>query len=72
MATTTAWVITVLGLLGVLAVDLLWAIKNRNKPTSTKEAGTWIIFYIVAAVIFGYYLGVWKSTQSREEFLQVG
>ncbi|CAB5059290.1 unannotated protein [freshwater metagenome] len=68
MATTTAWVITILGLLGVLALDVLWAIKNRKKVTSTKEAGAWIIFYIVAAIIFGYYLGVWKSTQSREEF----
>jgi tellurite resistance protein TerC len=51
-----------------LAFDLALAVIRRNKETSIKEATAWTIFYVSAAIGFGYSLGVWNTTQSRNEF----
>jgi len=53
---------------GVLLLDLLLAIKRRNQETTTKEAGLWTIFYVAAAIIFGWTLGSWENPQARSEF----
>jgi len=62
------WEITIAVLLAVLAFDLALAVIRRNKETSMKEAAAWTIFYVSAAIAFGYSLGVWNTTQSRGEF----
>ena len=64
----TAWEVTIAVLLAVLAFDLALAVIRRNKETSIKEATAWTIFYVGAAIGFGYSLGVWNTTQSRNEF----
>jgi tellurite resistance protein TerC len=64
----TVWEITIAALLAVLAFDLALAVIRRNKETSMKEAAAWTIFYVSAAIAFGYSLGVWNTTQSRGEF----
>ena len=64
----TVWEVTIAGLLSVLAFDLALAIIRRNKETSMKEAAAWTIFYVSAAIIFGYSLGEWNTTQARGEF----
>jgi tellurite resistance protein TerC len=64
----TVWEVTIAGLLAVLAFDLALAIIRRNKETSMKEATAWTIFYVSAAIIFGYSLGEWNTTQARGEF----
>ena len=64
----TVWEVTIAGLLAVLAFDLALAIIRRNKETSMKEAAAWTIFYVSAAIIFGYSLGEWSTTQARSEF----
>jgi tellurite resistance protein TerC len=64
----TVWEVTIAGLLAVLAFDLALAIIRRNKETSMKEAAAWTIFYVNAAIIFGYSLGEWNTTQARDEF----
>ena len=64
----TVWEVTIAGLLAVLAFDLALAIIRRNKETSMKEAAAWTIFYVSAAIIFGYSLGEWNTTQARGEF----
>jgi tellurite resistance protein TerC len=64
----TVWEVTIAGLLAVLAFDLALAIIRRNKETSIKEAAAWTIFYVSAAIIFGYSLGEWNNTQARDEF----
>jgi tellurite resistance protein TerC len=33
-----------------------------------KEATAWTIFYVSAAIVFGYSLGEWSTTQARGEF----
>ena len=64
----TVWEVTIAALLAVLAFDLALAIIRRNKETSMKEAVAWTIFYVSAAIIFGYSLGEWNTTQARGEF----
>ena len=64
----TVWEITIAALLGVLALDLALAFLRRNKETSMKEAAAWTIFYVSAAIAFGYSLGIWSTTQARGEF----
>jgi len=64
----TVWELTIAGLLAVLAFDLALAIIRRNKETSMKEAAAWTIFYVSAAIVFGYSLGEWSTTQARGEF----
>ena len=64
----TVWEVTIAVLLAVLAFDLALAVIRRNKETSIKEATAWTIFYVSAAIAFGYSLGVWNTTQSRNEF----
>jgi len=64
----TVWEVTIAALLAVLAFDLALAIIRRNKETSMKEAAAWTFFYVSAAIIFGYSLGKWNTTQARGEF----
>lgn len=64
----TVWEVTIAALLAVLAFDLALAIIRRNKETSMKEAAAWTFFYVSAAIIFGYSLGEWNTTQARGEF----
>jgi tellurite resistance protein TerC len=64
----TVWEVTIAVLLAVLAFDLALAVIRRNKETSIKEATAWTIFYVSSAIAFGYSLGVWNTTQSRNEF----
>ena len=64
----TVWEVTITALLAVLAFDLALAVIRRNKETSIKEAAAWTIFYVSAAIAFGYSLGIWSTTQARGEF----
>jgi len=64
----TVWEVTIAVLLAVLAFDLALAVIRRTKETSIKEATAWTVFYVSAAIGFGYSLGVWNTTQSRSEF----
>ena len=64
----TVWEVTIAVLLAVLAFDLALEVIRRNKETSIKEATAWTVFYVSAAIGFGYSLGVWNTTQSRNEF----
>lgn len=64
----TVWEVTIAALLAVLAFDLALAVIRRNKETSIKEASAWTIFYVLAAIAFGYSLGIWNTEQARGEF----
>lgn len=69
MITSTEWAITV-GVLGaVIIFDLILAIMRRNKDTTPKEALYWTLFYVVAAIIFGYLLPQWAPAEFRKEFI---
>jgi tellurite resistance protein TerC len=64
----TVWEVTIAGLLLVLAIDLTLAVLRRHIETSFKEAAAWTIFYVCAAIAFGWSLGQWSTEQARSEF----
>jgi len=68
MISSTEWLLTVGVLAAVIVFDLALAIIRRNKETTTKEALSWTLFYIAAAIAFGLLLPRWGSDQLRTEF----
>ncbi|ANW20734.1 TerC family protein [Streptomyces clavuligerus] len=63
---TTTWVLTILGLSALIAVDFF--IGRKPHDVSIKEAGIWTIVWIVLAVLFGIGLAVWGTSQASGEF----
>ena len=69
MISSTEWAVTI-GVLGtVIVLDLILAIVRRNKVTTPKEALSWTLFYVVAAIAFGYLLPNWAPQEYRKEFI---
>jgi tellurite resistance protein TerC len=60
------WVVTVLGLIALIAVDFL--IGRKPHDVSIKEAGIWTVVWIVLAVLFGLGLLLFGSSRSAGEF----
>jgi tellurite resistance protein TerC len=59
---TWVWIVTLVALAAVLAVDLLIIGRRPHEP-SMKEAGGWVAFYVGLAVAFG--AGVWAFAGGR-------
>lgn len=68
MISLTTWVVTIAILALVILFDLALAILRRNKETSLFEAGFWTIFYVGAAIAFGFFLPAWTNPQGQKEF----
>ncbi|MFD5099575.1 TerC family protein [Streptomyces albidochromogenes] len=62
----TLWVLTILGLVALIAVDFL--IGRKPHDVSIKEAGIWTVVWIVLAVLFGVGLLVFGTAQASGEF----
>ena len=69
MITSTEWLITLLVLGAVIIFDLILAVARRNKETTSREALGWTLFYVVAAIAFGYLLPNWAPHEYRKEFI---
>src|SRR5262249_30314486 len=54
--TGLVWALTFVGLLGVLAVDLLFVAGRPHEP-SMRESAIWVGVYVAMALVFG--LGIW-------------
>ena len=68
MESNTIWFVTIGVLATVIAFDLLLAILRRNKETTILEASFWTVFYVGAAIVFGFFLPMWTSDQAQKEF----
>ena len=68
MESNTIWFVTIGVLATVIAFDLLLAILRRNKETTLLEASFWTVFYVGAAMVFGFFLPMWTSDQAQKEF----
>ena len=68
MESNTIWFVTISVLATVIAFDLLLAILRRNKETTLLEASFWTVFYVGAAIVFGFFLPMWTSDQAQKEF----
>ncbi|MEV4917234.1 TerC family protein [Streptomyces tirandamycinicus] len=62
----TMWLVTILGLLALIAVDFF--IGRKPHDVSMKEAGIWTIVWIVLAAIFGLALLLAGESQASGEF----
>lgn len=62
----TLWVLTILGLCALIAVDFF--IGRKPHDVSIKEAGIWTIVWIVLAALFGVGLLIWGGGQAGGEF----
>jgi tellurite resistance protein TerC len=69
MISTTTWLITISVLSAVIIFDLILAVIHRNRETSHREAVSWTLFYVTAALIFGFFLPNWAPDDYRKEFL---
>ena len=62
------WVLTILGVLGLVAFDFLAHIRTPHEPT-IREAAIWTSIYLSLAVIFGIGIGVvWTRHHAIEYF----
>ena len=68
MISSTEWLVTIAVLGSVIIFDLILAIVRRNKDTSPREALGWTLFYVLAAMVFGYLLPHWAPDTYRKEF----
>ncbi|NEB78823.1 TerC family protein [Streptomyces sp. SID14478] len=62
----TLWVLTILGLCALIAVDFF--IGRKPHDVSIKEAGIWTVVWIALAVLFGIGLLIWGNSQASGEF----
>ena len=69
MISTATWLVTIAVLSAVIVFDLILAVIHRNKETSHREAVSWTLFYVAAALIFGFFLPKWAPDEYRKEFL---
>ena len=53
---TTVWIVTIVGLLAILAFDFFGHVRKDHAP-SMKEASTWLTIYVILTTIFG--IAVW-------------
>ncbi|MFJ2112810.1 MULTISPECIES: TerC/Alx family metal homeostasis membrane protein [unclassified Streptomyces] len=60
------WLLTILGLSALIAVDFF--IGRKPHDVSIKEAGIWTIVWIVLAVLFGFGVMLFGTTQASGEF----
>ncbi|GAA2620722.1 TerC/Alx family metal homeostasis membrane protein [Streptomyces vastus] len=63
---TTLWVLTIVGLVALIAVDFF--IGRKPHDVSIREAGIWTIIWIVLAALFGLGLLVFGGGQPSGEF----
>lgn len=64
---TTVWVLTLVGLLAVLMIDLAIIGRRPHEP-SIKEASGWVVLYVALAALFGAWIFVDYGSRYGQEF----
>jgi TerC family integral membrane protein len=62
------WVATVVGLLAIMALDIV-VIARRRRTVTVADATRWVVFYVSLAIAFGVGLYVFGSSSSGSEFV---
>jgi tellurite resistance protein TerC len=65
---TWVWLLTVVGLLGVVALDLV-VIGRRRRAVTMRDATVWVLFYIALALAFAGGLALFADGAAAEEFV---
>jgi tellurite resistance protein TerC len=66
--TPQLWIFTIVGLVGIVALDLI-VIARRNRSVTIKDATRWVIFYISLAAVFAVLLFIFGPGNSGSEFV---
>jgi TerC family integral membrane protein len=66
--TPLVWIITVVGLLAIIALDLT-VIARRSRTVSIKDATRWVLFYVALAGLFAAALFIFNPGPSGSEFV---
>jgi tellurite resistance protein TerC len=62
------WIVTVVIILAMLAVDYVGHVRTPHAPT-LKESAIWSAAYVAVAIVFGFIvMGVWGTTYGGEYF----
>lgn len=64
---TLLWTVTILGILGLLALDFVF-VSRKPHDVGFREALVWSVFYIGIAVAFGIGLIIWQGGPVGSEF----
>ena len=64
---TWVWIVTLVALIAVLAVDLLIIGRRPHEPTM-KESGSWVALYVALALAFGVGVWIFSGGQYAAEF----
>jgi tellurite resistance protein TerC len=63
-----AWAVVIVGLLVVIAVDLWIVDRGEAREFSMKQAGFWVSFYVLLAIIFGIILWATQGATHAGQF----
>ena len=66
--TNTIWLITIIALVAVFVIDLV-VVDAKPHVFGTKEAFRWVIFYVLAALVFAAFVWNYFGAQYGQEFL---
>jgi tellurite resistance protein TerC len=61
------WAVTLVGLVGVLLVDLVFVARSPHEP-SLKESTIWVLIYVGLALLFGLGIGYFADARYASEF----
>jgi tellurite resistance protein TerC len=63
-----AWVLFLLFVAGMLALDLGVFKRNQDEAPSFKEATSWCVVWVSLAIAFGFILSLWHGSETAELF----
>ncbi|CAB4965327.1 MAG: TerC/Alx family metal homeostasis membrane protein [Actinobacteria bacterium] len=58
IVSTTAWAVTVVALIALMAFDF-WIVERRPRPFTSADAARWVVVYVSLAALFALYL-LWQ------------
>ena len=62
------WIVTIVGLLAVIAIDLI-VIRRRQRTVTTRDATIWVGIYVALAALFAVGLFLFMPAQTGSEFV---
>ncbi|HEX6887296.1 MAG TPA: TerC family protein [Candidatus Nanopelagicales bacterium] len=66
--TSALWAATILGLVGIIVLDLV-IVDRRPHAYTAREATAWVVFYVALALVFAAFVAVTFGRQFGGEFL---
>jgi tellurite resistance protein TerC len=62
------WLAIIAGLVAVVVIDLFIVDRGAPKAFSMRQAGFWVTFYVVLAIVFGVAMSFWAGPEYAGQF----